>query len=235
MPRHFTAIAAVMLALLLLPALGAADDKDKDKKDPAPDAKKDDPAPNTEKTIKAGTITGKVAAVNGTGKTITLEIVYEYSRPNLGEMQALEQARVNLARAIASRNPGDAANAERDIALHSLRLTQVERKTKNKEFPSTDDAKVRLTEPPPAYDDKGNIKKRTEKELKELKGDSKLPGYPGDWNDLRQGDMVRLTLIKKKEVHHTDPKAKDADPDPLGDDAPQASLIEILSAPPEKK
>ena len=101
---------------------------------------------------------------------------------------------------------------------------------------SIDDVKVRLTDPPPAYDDKGNIKKRTEKELKELKGDpkdpdSKLLGYPAQFSDIRQGSYVKVSLVKKKETHPTGPKPKDADPDPLGDNLPQASLIEILADP----
>jgi hypothetical protein len=224
-------IAALLLALIALPAF-AADDKDKDKKDPAPDAKKDadkkDDA-NTEKTIKAGNVTGKVVTVNETAKSLTLEVAYQ--APNVGELQAVENAKINLARAIASGDRGGVANAQRDLAYHSARAAQGDRKTKNVDFTGTDDVKVRLTDPPPAYDEKGNIKKRTAKELKELKGDSNLPGYPAEWSDVRQGSYVKLTLVKKKEVHHTGPKPKDADPDPLGDNEPQASLIEVLAEP----
>jgi hypothetical protein len=234
MRRRLTALAALLLALFALPALVAADDKDKDKKDPPPDAKKDadkkDDA-NIEKTIKAGTLPGKVVGVNETAKSLTIEVSYEVSKPNAGEIQAVANAKANLAQAIARRDAGGIANAERDLAYHAARITQVEKQTKNVDITGTDDVKVRLSEPPPAFDDKGNIKKRTEKELKELKGDSKLPGYPGEWSDVRQGSYVKLSLVKKKEVHHTEPKPKDADPDPLGDNLPQASLIEVLAEP----
>lgn len=239
MRRHPTAIAAAALALLLAPALVAADDKDK--KDPAPDAKKDDPTTNTEKTIKAGTVAGKVVGVNGTSKSLTIDITYEYAVTNEGEVTAVANAENSLRAAIARRDLAGVANAQRDIAYHQARTQKMERKTQKKDFTSTDDAKVRLTDPPPAYDDKGNIRKRTPEELRALKGDSKLPGYGADWNDLRQGDVVRLTLVKKKEVRHPDakpkddPKSKDAGADPLGDDAPEVSLIEILSVPMEKK
>lgn len=229
MRRLISAFAALLLALTVLPAR-AADDKDK--KDPAPDAKKDADKKddvNTEKTIKAGQVTGKVVSVNETAKSITLEVAYQV--PNVGELQAVENAKINLARAIAGRDYGGAANAQRDLAYHSALAARGDRKTKNVDITGTDDVKVRLAEPPPAYDDKGNIKKRTEKELKELKGDSKLPGYPGDWSDVRQGSYVTLSLVKKKEVHHAEPKPKDADPDPLGDNEPQASLIEVLAEP----
>ncbi len=47
------------------------------------------------------------------------------------------------------------------------------------EVVGTDGLQIRQANPPIAYDDKGRPRKRTHKELKELKGDSKLPGYPG--------------------------------------------------------
>jgi hypothetical protein len=42
---------------------------------------------------------------------------------------------------------------------------------------------------------------------------------------------VKVSLVKKKETQPTGPKPKDADPDPLGDNLPQASLIQILADP----
>ena len=230
--RHLLiAAAALVLGLAVLPAF--ADDKDK--KDPAPDAKKDEPA-NTEKTVKAGTVTGKVVEVNETAKSLKVEVTLEYSKPNVGEIQAMEQARINYANAVAHRDYNGALSAQRDMAYHAARTSSIERKTQQVDITSTDDVKVRLTDPPPLYDDKGNLKKRTEKELKELKGDPKdpdykLPGYPAQWSDVRQGSYVKVTLVKKKETHPSGPKPKDADPDPLGDNLPQASLIEILADP----
>ena len=201
----------------------------------APDAKKDDTT-NTEKTIKAGTVAGKVVEVNETAKSLKVEVTIEYSKPNLGEMQALQQAKINYARAVASRDVNGALNAQVDMANHAARLSSIEKKTQQVEVASTDDVKVRQAEPPPAYDDKGNLKKRTEKELKELKGDpkdpdSKLVGYPAQFSDVRQGSYVKVTLVKKKETHPSAPKPKDADPDPLGDNLPQASLILIVADP----
>jgi hypothetical protein len=61
-----------------------------------------------------------------------------------------------------------------------------------------DDVKVRTKNPPVAYDDKGNKKKYTAKELKELKGDSKLPGYSAEFNDLKQNQVVEVSLVRKK-------------------------------------
>jgi hypothetical protein len=61
-----------------------------------------------------------------------------------------------------------------------------------------DDVKIRTKNPPVAYDDKGNKKKYTAKELKELKGDSKLPGYTAEFNDLKQNQVVEVSLVRKK-------------------------------------
>src|SRR5262245_20282491 len=61
-----------------------------------------------------------------------------------------------------------------------------------------DDVKIRTEHPPVAYDDKGNKKKYTAKELKELKGDSKLPGYSAEFNDLKQNQVVKVSLVRKK-------------------------------------
>ena len=62
-----------------------------------------------------------------------------------------------------------------------------------------DDVKIRTKNPPVAYDDKGNKKKYSAKELKELKGDDpKLPGYTAEFNDLKQNQVVEVSLVRKK-------------------------------------
>jgi hypothetical protein len=250
MRRLLTGIAALLLALLVLPAF--ADDKDKDKKDPVPDAKKDadkkdapdakkdadkpDAAKNTEKTIKAGAVVGKVVEVNETAKSIKVEVTYEITKPNVGEIQAMESDQIQLAQAAARRDFNAVANYQRSILNHQLHSTTVEQHTKQVDIVGKDDLKIRLTDPPAAYDDKGNLKKRTDKELKELKGDPKLPGYPAGFSDLHQGSMVRASLVKPKDAPtHSAPKGKDADPEPLSSNLPEASIIEILSEPAPKK
>jgi hypothetical protein len=80
-----------------------------------------------------------------------------------------------------------------------------------------DDVKVRTKNPPVAYDDKGNKKKYTAKELKELKGDSKLPGYSAEFNDLKQNQVVEVSLVRKK--------------NDKGSKQPLASVVLIISQP----
>jgi len=233
MRRLLTGIAALLLGLVVLPALAA--DKD-DKKDP--DAKKDPPA-NTEKTIKLGQIVGTIKEVNETKKSIRLQVGYDVPKQNIGEIQALANCQAQMAQAMYRRPPdyNQIASLQQQIALHSLKVTTVEHKTQDIELTATDDMVVRLAEPPPAFDDKGNVKKRTAKELKELKGDPKdatynLPGYPGAFSDMRQEQIVKVNLVKKKDAPKpAGPKPKDADVDLLGENLPQASMIEILGEP----
>jgi hypothetical protein len=80
-----------------------------------------------------------------------------------------------------------------------------------------DDVKVRTKNPPVAYDDKGNKKKYTAKELKELKGDSKLPGYSAEFNDLKQNQVVEVSLVRKK--------------NDKGSKQPLASVVLIITQP----
>jgi hypothetical protein len=69
----------------------------------------------------------------------------------------------------------------------------------NEKLMTVDDLKVRSQEPPVAYDDKGNKKKYTAKEKKELRGpDPKLPGYTAGFEDLKVNQIVEVWLVYKK-------------------------------------
>lgn len=89
---------------------------------------------------------------------------------------------------------------------------------KNYDLDVPADAVIRSMQPPDAYDDKGNPKKYTATELKQLKGDDpKLPGYTADFNNLKMGQVVKIHFGKKK-----DPvKAKDKDAAAKDKDAPK--------------
>jgi hypothetical protein len=122
-------------ALLFVAGAQGQDDKKADRK---------------EKVTPAGQIAGKVAALDGAQKTLTLEV-------RLG------------------------------------------RSTKNVTYQTTDEVKIRLRNPRPAYDDKGKIRNPTAKEKKEQKGkDSKLPGYEAGWDDLKTNEIVTISFGTKK-------------------------------------
>jgi len=81
---------------------------------------------------------------------------------------------------------------------YSPQARRVVAKMENHTLFLKDDVKIRLLNPPEAFDDKGRAKKYTPKELKELKGDDlKTPGYPGDFSDLVNDLIVNVTLMQK--------------------------------------
>jgi hypothetical protein len=99
---------------------------------------------------------------------------------------------------------------------------------------ATDDVKVRVLNPPTETDEKGRPKRLTSAELKKLKGpDPRLPGYNAEFDNLRQGMIVQVTLSKRKEAPKPMVRRKKGDDDDLaGDNRPMASLIVILADPP---
>jgi hypothetical protein len=103
---------------------------------------------------------------------------------------------------------------------------------------TTEDVQVRLAKPAEVYDDKGKPRRLTAKELKEAKGDDpKLPGYQADFANLREEQIVTMTLVKNKDKPKLKPAGKndkDAD-DLLGDNQPKASRIMIIAEPPASK
>jgi hypothetical protein len=228
---------AVVLGLAVLPAFAADDKKaDADKKD-APDAKKDPDKKdvNTKDSLKAGELVGKLTNVDETKKAIKLQITIEYPELNVGEAQALAQSERDLAVAQAKRDFQGVLNAQNAMAQHQAKLYNVKSQTKDLDLQTIEDVKVRLANPPPQYDAKGNIKKLTEAEKKELKGpDPSLPGYQAEFANLHNEQFVKVTLVKKKDAPKHPPKGKDLDPEALLENLPQISMIEILGEPPPK-
>jgi hypothetical protein len=76
------------------------------------------------------------------------------------------------------------------------------------ELEADDNTVVRTEVLADQFDDKGKLKKFTKEELKELKGDPKLPGYEAEFGDLKQGEMVKVVFAKPKEA---DKKKDDQD------------------------
>jgi hypothetical protein len=79
------------------------------------------------------------------------------------------------------------------------------------EFQPIDELVVRLGQPPFAVDDKGRVKKYTDKEKRELKGpDPRLPGYTGGLEDLKSEQILTVYLQKPKKEPKPAPMNKDA-------------------------
>jgi hypothetical protein len=83
---------------------------------------------------------------------------------------------------------------------------------KQVKLPVFDDVQVRTRLLPQSFDEKGNPRKLTKEEVKELRGnDSKLPGYAADYSDLKAGQAVLIYLGR---VKTTTPKERSKGDEP---------------------
>jgi hypothetical protein len=214
---------AVVLALAA-PVL-AADEKNVDPAKVAGDKKE-----AADKLRTAGDVTGKLVQWEPNGQYFTLEVEIYYRVPNVGEANALARNQAELARVQATvRDPRERQRRtfeiQRQIVYHQARLFSVKRETTRLEFQAGDGLKVRLNNPPIAVDEKGNPKKYTARELKELKGsDPSLPGYMGELADIHPNVYVKAFLAKTK------PGKKK--PDELEEQRLPCVMLLILGEPP---
>jgi pentapeptide MXKDX repeat protein len=216
--------------------------KDTPKKDS--DAKKDADTKDKKEEKKdkdwvlIGKLSGELVSVDETKKKVKVRI--KVPKFDQGEANALVQSEANLQRAIASRDLNGIRQNQIDIATHQAKLYKPE--NKEVEYPTLEDVKVRLLAPPVTFDEDGKIKKYTAEELKKLKGDASLPGYPSEFGSLHSGQMVTITMMRKKDAKPPTPtrdpvtgKPMPVDYDPNGDYVPHASMIQVVADPPEKK
>lgn len=195
-------VAFVLLGLVISLPALGADDKNK-----KADAKKDDTAKKAD--VKKPDVKKDKDADTDKPKS-TEKWIKATPMPVVGKIKGVVEAKKSL--------------------RIELRLSKD--KTVDVEWQSIDDVKVRMLNPPPQFDDKGRIKRYTRKELRELKGEDKSPGYPAEFSDLKPAQYVQVTLVKKKGAPRVTPKrGKDADPDLLGDNLPRMSLIMIVAQP----
>jgi hypothetical protein len=188
-----------------------------------------DPEAAEAKIMRSGVVRGRVVAVIEDKKTLRLQLTIPYMKINTGALQNYQNAQMSLLRAT---NPQGVVQAQQQMAQAEAQIYQVATVNKDVEWQATDDVKVRMANPPPQFDDKGRQKKYTKKELKELKGDDKLPHYPASFSDIKQEQIVEVTLVRKKDAPRTPVrKGKDADPEVLGNNLPHMSLIVIIAEP----
>jgi hypothetical protein len=183
---------------------------------PTPPAKgKDIDAAN----LPAHVYSGKLVSVPDADRMFTLAVSYPEIVPNPNykpdrniqrEINRINQLQAQAAR---SRNPRQvqsdinqinqlSVQLQRRIAQAQANAIKIVQRTANVDFQAEENVKVRIMALPEAFDDKGNIKKYTAEELKELKGkDSHLPGYESTMAALKPGQTVRVLL-----KHHHAPK-----------------------------
>ena len=156
--------------------------------------------------------------VNGGSEAdYTIKVTIPVIQPNqqaqqdyLRKQQQIAQRQIQI---LATRNPlqrrQQMLQLVRDAQSMPQNLYTIKEVKEDIKAVPADDIKVRLAEPPVAYDDKGNIKKYTDKELKELKGPDKLPGYTGTLDDVKSNQLVLVYLARKPAKAGDKPKDGD--------------------------
>jgi hypothetical protein len=213
----FSRILGVLIVLALLLPSWAQDAKDKpakDKKEAVKDKKKTDPKVKAkedgepeEKVSYGGTLPGKLKQMEANSqKDFTLTVYGKEPDPaqqqelvRLTNQLAVQQAQ--LRQYLLSKDVNSARQRQLDIiatnnAIAQTKLKLFRTKEIDVELRAADNVKVRSNFPPVEYDDKGNLKRWTAKELKALKGNSKLPGYPAEYDALRPGQGIQVYLAK---------------------------------------
>jgi hypothetical protein len=210
------------LTLVLLPALTA---QEKDKKDKAEPEKKE-PAAKEKKPVEEKPEHGQIVKT----KILSMrpdsarEFTIEVQTPDPQKMFQLQQS---LSQA---RTPLQYQQIMAQANIYSAKPVDVR---------AAEGCKVRTMFPPVQYDDAGNLKKWSKKELAELKKNSKLPGFPADFDVLKTGQWVELYLAKQpkekaaaKDKAGANPKKKKMDDDdPLPAVRPEVVMIVIWSEP----
>ncbi|MEY4395051.1 MAG: hypothetical protein RL595_2300 [Planctomycetota bacterium] len=199
---------------------GKEKDKDKEKVEkPAPDSA------NKEKWVVTGQTNALIKEYRESDGSLVLSIQSVELNPQA--LQQMQQARMQGGKA----NPQQAR-----MNLMKAQANLYKQKMEDVEFLLKDDVKIRQLLPPESFDEKGNKKRLSAKELAELKGPEKnLPGYPADRSDLNGNTLVQVTFSSKvqKQVAKTGNSglagiaaAKD-DPETAREKRPRVSMIII--------
>jgi hypothetical protein len=168
--------------------------------------------------LTSGQFTGALLTTPGSDRKFTVRVQYQQLQLKPNALRTANNANNNANRQLQqiarlqqqmakSKNPAQQmAQIQRILAQMQVgqvraqnNLYNVVNRTQDIEFQAEEDVKVRTTELPEQFDEKGNIKKYTKEELKQLKGkDKDLPGYESTFEALRAGQLVQVTLTTHK-------------------------------------
>src|ERR1043166_8001903 len=235
--RYFAMILGFLAAtLIVLPGLTAQEkDKKGDKADKTEkaekkegDEKKDkEKKPIEEKPEHGQVIKTKILSMRpDSARDFTIEL------PML-DPQKMWQLQQSLAQA---RNPAEYQQRMAQANVFTMKPVDVR---------AVDGCKVRTMFPPIQYDDAGNLKKWSKKELEAMKKNSKLPGFPAEFDAIKTGQWVELYLAKtpkdkggtkagpkeKPPPRAKDKKKKREADDPLPEPRPDVVMIVFWAEP----
>jgi hypothetical protein len=228
MRRGFSLVAV----LLLCGAPVRADDAKKG-------ADKGDKKPEGEKLVTLGKVAGVLTSTGGSEADYTIRVTLRVPQPNLQAQADLLRKQQQIAQRqlqiMSTRNPVQRqqlmVQLVRDAQQMPQNLWTIKEVQQDVRAVPADDMKVRLLQPPDGYDDKGNPKKYTAKELKELKGPDNLPGYSGTLDDVKSNQLVLVTLARKPARAGEKPK----DGDKLDKEKDNPLLIRMIVVLGDKK
>jgi hypothetical protein len=167
----------------------------------------DKPDLSAEKLLRVGSVRGIVKNAPGEDGVVKIRTAIRYLEPNLAAQINLlrEEQQLMLRQRIALRIRNPLQRQLEFIRIYqaaqnmgSANLFTLKEVQKDLEFDTVDETKYRTAAPPVAFDDKGNPRKYTSAELKELKGTEHLPGYTADRDALHVGQAVVVTAARRK-------------------------------------
>lgn len=195
----------VLTSAFVVPVIGAdekkdakPDDKKDSKKEVDPLSKIGDPLKKIDADIKAkegwvvvAQYTGKVTNVQSAQKAFTLQVKVKV--PN---QAALTQIARLQAQAAGTRDPNSLRSIAQQIAQQQANSVTLQ--DKDISLVAHEDVKVRVSEPPTEFNDKGEKKRYSKEELAKLKGPGNLWGFPAEFDNLATGTNVTAIMSKKK-------------------------------------
>jgi hypothetical protein len=216
--------------LLLLAAL-AGPAPAEDKKDAVKAA---DPKEAKEKLISSGALLGKLTALDPDNRTLTVQVTLQYLVPNDEGVATQADLRSQLADALQIEDPAERAQRVQEIRAAMLanlpNLVRVEEQQQDVPLQAAEEVNIRVSHPPPVFDDKGNPRKYTAAELKELRGPNpKIPGYAAAFADLKEGQIVRVLVARKKLTAQEIKDLRKA-----GQEPPLLGAIVVIEAQPDE-
>jgi hypothetical protein len=216
---------AAALPALLAAAVLAADPPPRDKETG------DKPADGL---VPVGSIRGVLRDTGGSSGHLVVRVSIPYLEANAAAQQSYAQRQQQLLQRQQQilRNPDPRQRYQqmqqlvRDaqgLMAQQKDLFHVRQKQQDVELRVPDEVKVRTARLPQAFDDKGNPRRYTPKELQELRGTDNLPGYAAAPADLQVGQTVLVRVAVRR---------KGAAPKSPDKDAPQESQKDKPPAPP---
>jgi len=176
------------------------DEKKTDEKKVVEKTKKKEPKTESEESVLSNPfLKGKVRRVDSNStKGFTIAVPVEDPM----KIFQINVWKMNEMNRIAQINPKEVANRVQQMTRFqlqlALKLNNDIYSNKDVDLRAGDMCKVRALSPPIEFDDKGKLKIYKQKELKALRGTSKLPGFPAEFDRLAEGQIVTVYLVKPK-------------------------------------